>query len=74
MRDVAELRSTTESDDFKFMDKSIPSGQNNPINYLNNWSEAFKKMNEAGKASGKMKNKMDYSDFYNIITEMGNLA
>ena len=74
MKDVAEIRATTESDDFKFMDNKIPSGQNNPINYLNNWSEAFKKMNEAGKASGKMKNKMDYSDFYNIITEMGNLA
>ena len=74
MREVAEIRATTESDDFKFMDHDIPSGQNNPINYLENWSKAFKAMDEAGKAGGKMKNMMDYTDFYNIITEMGNLA
>ena len=72
--EIAELRATTESDDFKFMDHDIPSGQNNPLNYFENWTKAFKAMNEASKATGKDHNKIAYEDFYNIITEMGNLA
>ena len=73
-KEVASLRATTESDDFSFMDNDIPSGQNNPINYYQNWSDAFKAIREAGEATGTDKNKIDYTDFYNIITEMGNLA
>lgn len=72
-REIQELRAVTESDDFKFMDHDIPSGQNNPLNYYSNWSEAFKVIREAGEA-GPDRNMMAYEDFFNLITEMGYLA
>ena len=72
-REVQELRAVTESDDFKFMDHDIPSGQNNPLNYYSNWSEAFKVIRESG-AAGPDRNMMAYEDFFNLITEMGYLA
>ena len=72
-REIQELRAVTESDDFKFMDHDIPSGQNNPLNYYSNWSEAFKVIRESGEA-GPDRNMMAYEDFFNMITEMGYLA
>ena len=69
---IAEARGVTEDDSFKFMEQAIPSGQNNPLNYWENWGKAYKAINEA--STGANKGKMDYSDFYNLITEMGNLA
>ena len=67
-------RSTSEDSSFNFMDNSIPAAQNNPLNYWQNWADAFKAMKEAGSASGKAKNTIGYQDFYNIVTEMGNLV
>ena len=69
-REIEQVRATTEDDSFSFMDNDIPSGQNNPINYLQNWSDAFEAISDAGENN----NTMDYTDFYNIITELGNLA
>ena len=70
LKDIAAIRAGTESEQFKFMEGSIPSGQNNPMNYFANWQKAFETIN----AATKNKNLIDYTDFYNIITEMGNLA
>lgn len=69
-REIEATRATTEDSSFSFMSNKIPGGQNNPLNYLGDWSKAFSVMKEAGKD----KNMIDYTDFYNIITEMGNLA
>lgn len=69
-REIEATRATTEDASFSFMSNKIPGGQNNPLNYLGDWSKAFSVMQEAGKD----KNMIDYTDFYNIITEMGNLA
>ena len=71
-REIMEVRATTESDDFKFMDNNIPSGQNNPLNYWENWGKAMKAIKET--TEGDSKGFMDYKDFYNIITQMGQLA
>ena len=66
---IAEARGLSQDDSFKFMEQSIPDAQNNPLNYWENWGKAYKAMNEASKTG-----KMDYSSFYNLVTEMGNLA
>ena len=71
-QEILAARSTTEDDSFKFMDQKIPSGQNNPLNYWKNWREAFDIMQETTK--GANKGTMAYEDFYNIVTEMGNIA
>lgn len=73
-------RSTSADDSFNFMSNDIPAAQNNPLNYYKNWSEAIKTLNTAMKtsardSSGKThKGLIDYTDFYNIVTEMNNLA
>ena len=67
--EILAVRSATEDDSFKFMEQDIPSGQNNPLNYWNNWKTAFDSIKE-----GKRTGKMDYKDFYNLITEMGHLS
>lgn len=67
--EILAVRSTTEDDSFNFMDQKIPSGQNNPLNYWKGWQKAFDAIN----ASKKSK-RMDYTDFYNLMTEMGNLS
>lgn len=76
--DIAEkilaTRSTTEDDSFKFMDKDIPAGQNNPLNYMESWQKAYEAMKATKKGGKDSKGLMEYTDFYNIITEMGNIA
>ena len=83
-KEILAVRSTTEDSSFNFMSNSIPGAQNNPINYFNNWAKAIKGFNDA------LKNKergsytrdgetiqsgfIDYQDWYNMITEMNNLA
>jgi len=56
------------------MENSIPSGQNNPLNYFENWATAYEKMRESIKGGKGKKGYMAYEDFYNIITEMGEIA
>lgn len=71
---IAEVRATSEDDSFNFMSNKIPGGQNNPLNYFENWGKAWKTLRDSFKAKGKDKAKIEYEDFYNIITEMGHLA
>jgi len=65
------------------MDNDIPGGQKNMINYAKNWSEAMKAINNAYKVKNTKyrdatKNTatgyMDYTDFYNIVNELNNMA
>ena len=66
---IKAVRSTSEDDSFNFMSNEIPAAQKNPLNYLSNWSTAWSTITESAKSGY-----MDYTDFYNIITEMGNIA
>ena len=68
-QDILALRSTSEDATFSFMSNKIPAAQNNPLNYFANWQQAWQTM-EASAKSGYM----DYTDFYNIVTEMGRMA
>ena len=72
--EIARVRATSEDDSFNFMSNKIPAAQNNPLNYFSNWGKAWKTLRDSFKAKGKDKAKIDYQDFYNMITEMGNLA
>ena len=79
-QEILLARSTSADDSFNFMSNDIPAAQNNPLNYYKNWSEAIKTLNTAMKtsardSSGKThKGLIDYTDFYNIVNEVNNLA
>lgn len=79
-KEILAVRSTTEDSSFDFMSNNIPGGQNNPLNYYNSWQKAIKTIQEGAKVTGKKGKKgyakgfIDYQDFYNIATELGNLA
>ena len=81
-KEILAVRSTTEDDSFNFMSNKIPAAQNNPINYYNNWSKAIKTVNDALKNQGSYTRDgktvksgfIDYQDWYNIATEMNNIA
>lgn len=70
---IAEARGLTEDNSFKFMDQDIPSGQKNPLNYFESWNKAYQAMKATTTGGKSQKGKMAYQDFYNLITEMGNL-
>lgn len=72
--EILKVRSTQEDDSYKFMDKSIPAGQNNPLNYMQSWGKAYAAMKESTKGGKDTRNRMAYEDFYNLVTEMGHLA
>ena len=77
-KEILEVRSTSEDSSFNFMSNKIPAAQNNPLNYAANWTQALGKIRDAWnlskvKKSGKA-GFMDYTDFYNIVTEMNNIA
>ena len=77
---IARVRATTEDSSFNFMSNKIPSGQNNPLNYFNNWATAIQKLQTAMKTKSRTsdgkthKGLIDYQDWYNIVTELNNLA
>ena len=72
--EILKVRSTQEDDSYNFMDKKIPAGQNNPLNYMQSWAKAYEAM-KATKSGGRgQRGMMAYEDFYNIITEMGRIA
>ena len=78
-KEILAVRSTSEDSSFNFMSNKIPGGQNNPINYYQNWAQAFQKIQEAStlsvtNATGKHEGLIDYQDWYNIVTEMNNIA
>ena len=71
--EILFARSTTEDSSFSFMSGKIPGAQNNPINYFENWGTAWNTLKDSFKST-KDKGLIEYQDFYNIITEMGNIA
>lgn len=75
---ILAIRSTQEDNSFNFMSGAIPAAQKNPLNYAKNWSEALKTFRDAFDLSKVKKNGksgfMDYEDWYNIVTEMNNIA
>jgi hypothetical protein len=62
------------------MSNKIPGAQNNPLNYYSSWQKAIKVLQEGAKVTGRKGKKgyakgfIDYQDWYNIATEMGNIA
>jgi hypothetical protein len=57
------------------MSNEIPAAQKNPLNYAKNWTQAFNAIREAYKVKKNGKTGfIDYEDYYNIITEMNNIA
>ena len=77
-KEILAIRSTQEDSSFNFMSNDIPAAQKNPLNYAKNWSQALQTMRDAFKSSSGTKNGktgfIDYEDWYNIVTEMNNIA
>ena len=73
-KEILAVRSTTEDSSFDFMSNKIPGGQNNPIKYFESWGKAWSTLRDSFKGKGKDKGKIEYEDFYNIMTEMGHIA
>ena len=75
---IVAVRSTQEDSTWNFMSNKIPAAQNNPLNYAKNLTQALQTIRDAWNTS-KVKKKgkagfMDYTDFYNIVTELNNMA
>ena len=68
-QEIARTRSSTDNKDFNFMDRALPTGMQNPIDYWNATGEAYKVMNASAKSGY-----MEIQDFYNIVQEMNNMA
>jgi len=64
------------------MSNKIPGAQNNPINYFSDWAKAIHTFNDALKTQGTytkggetyQSGFVDYSYWYNLVTEMNNIA
>ena len=69
LKEIQLARATSEDSSFNFMDNAIPAAQNNPLNYYENWGRAWQAITTAGQEGY-----MAYQDFYNIVTEMNNIA
>lgn len=54
---------------FKFMDRALPSGMQSPENYWNSVGKAYTAVRQA-KTTGYM----EIQDYYNIVTEMANMV
>lgn len=67
--EIYRVRSSTDNKDFDFMNRSLPNGMQNPIDYWNSTGKAYEAMNKAAKSGY-----MEISDFYNIVNEMNNMA
>ena len=78
--EINAIRATSKDDSANFMSNSIPDAQNNPINYYENWAKALSAVKTAKSESVKdSKGKthtglIEYQDFYNIVTELNNIA
>lgn len=73
-KEIAQERATTEDSSFDFMSNKIPGAQNNPLKYFESWGKAWKTLKDSFETSGADKGLIGYQDFYNIMTEMGNIA
>ena len=72
---IAAVRSTQEDSTWNFMSNKIPGAQNNPLNWAKNWTQALNKIRDAYKVKkGTESGFIDYTDFYNIVTEINNMA
>ena len=67
--EIYRVRSSTDNKSFDFMNRDLPNGMQNPIDYWNSTGEAYKAMNQAAKSGY-----MEIQDFYNIVNEMNNMA
>jgi len=67
--EIYRVRSSTDNKSFDFMNRDLPNGMQNPIDYWNSTGEAYKVMNQAAKSGY-----MEIQDFYNIVNEMNNMA
>ena len=63
------IAQSSDPESFDFMNRKMPDTFNGPMNYWNSIGEAYGSMRDAA-SSGKM----EMQDFYNIVTEMSNLA
>jgi len=66
---MKQIRATSEDKSYSFMSNEIPGGQNNPINYAENWFEAISKLDQASKSGW-----MEWKDFRNAMYALGELA
>ena len=74
-KEILAVRSQTDDDSFKFMDQALPGGQNNPLNYYDAMNKANKAISDAfNMKEGGGKGYMGYQDFYNIVTEINQMA
>ena len=75
---ILAVRSTQEDSSFNFMSGDIPAAQKNPLNYAKNWTQALQTFRDAFDLSKVKKNGksgfINYEDWYNIVTEMNNIA
>lgn len=68
-KEIQETRSLTDEGEFNFMERALPTGMQNPIDYWQGTYSAFEAMNKAGENGY-----MSIQDFYNIVQEMNNMA
>ena len=80
-KEILAVRSATQEDkSFDFMSNDIPGSQNNPLNFYSGMQKMMKTIADGVKVTGRKGKKqwvegfIDYKDFYNIATELGDLA
>lgn len=62
-------KQSMDSNSFKFLDRSLPTGYESPINYLQSTVKSFDIINQASEDGH-----IALTDFYNIVMEMSNVA
>jgi len=62
-------KQSMDSNSFKFLDRSLPTGYEGPINYLQSAVKSFDIINQASEDGH-----IALTDFYNIVMEMSNVA
>ena len=77
-QEILAVRATQEDNSFNFMSNDIPAAQKNPLNYAKNWTQALHTIRDAYSAANGTKDGktgfMEYQDYYNIVTELNNIA
>ena len=68
-KEIAAARATSEDESFNFLDNDIPGAMNNPLNYANNWIDAWKSLRDSAESGV-----MDFKQLYNIVKEMNTMA
>ena len=69
-KEIQQVRSLTDGEgDFNFMERSLPNGMQNPLDYWQGVYQWYESMNKAGQNGY-----MSVQDFYNGVQEATNLA